>query len=61
MWRRCVIAAGVPVLLAAVMGGCGDDAAATVFIPGATPTVAAAAERQASTPLPTPTSIPSSA
>lgn len=43
-------------VLAALLAGCGNDASAGAFIPGATPT--AAALRQLATPAPTATAIP---
>jgi hypothetical protein len=39
-----------------LLAGCGNDASASAFIPGPTPTVAA--QRQVMTPAPTPTAIP---
>jgi hypothetical protein len=48
-----VLAAG---LLAALLAGCGNDASAEAFIPGATPT--AVGLRQLTTPAPTATAIP---
>jgi hypothetical protein len=43
-------------LLAALVAGCGNDASAEAFIPGATPTVVGL--RQLNTPAPTATAIP---
>ena len=52
-WAAAACAAGV---LGTILAGCGNDASADAFVPNRTPT--GAAQRQVTTPAPTPTAIP---